>query len=528
MKKSNSTQKALGAFRKLGAVVLITATLALFFTACKQTSGGGEGGKSTPKHAITFSVDSTTPNGTLTAKVDGGDITSGKEVEQGKTVTFTAKANDGYRVKGWTLDDSPITEVGTNTEYKLKVSKAVTVKVSFEAIPPTKYTVTLNKTEHGKVTASPEIPTDGKMPKDTVITFTAEANAGYKIGKWTVTPETALQAGTGADGSETAKVKITADTTVKVSFEANSNPPNPPTLPNVPSVEGGAVLILSPDKLTIKVTAKTADGSAIQVEGCNETTLTSDVKTTLNAKGKTITLKGKITELDFRDEPSKKQCLTALNVQGLTSLRFLNCYDNKLTELNVQSCVALQSLNCSRNQLSELNVQGLTSLQTLVCYDNKLTELIVQSCVALQGLNCSSNQLSELNVQGLTSLQTLGCFGNQLTELNVQGCVALLDFHCYDNKLTVLDVQGLTALKSLHCVGNQIKAQAMTKLLNALPARVAGDNANAGLYTEATGKVEGNHKDLTQPAELKKAFDEAKKRNWKLKKINASGNIVDI
>ena len=591
MKKSNSTQKALAAFRKLGAVVLITATLALFFTACKQTSGGGEGGKSTPKHAITFSVDSTTPNGTLTAKVDGGDITSGKEVEQGKTVTFTAKANDGYRVKGWTLDDSPITEVGTNTEYKLKVSKAVTVKVSFEAIPPTKYTVTLNKTEHGKVTASPEIPTDGKMPKDTVITFTAEANAGYKIGKWTVTPETALQAGTGADGSETAKVKITADTTVKVSFEANSNPPNPPTLPNVPSVEGGAVLILSPDKLTIKVTAKTADGSAIQVEGCNETTLTSDVKTTLNAKGKTITLKGKITELDFRDEPSKKQCLTALNVQGLTSLRFLNCYDNKLTELNVQgltalqelycssnqltalnvqdltalqwlecygnqlselnvqgltslrflncydnkltelnvqSCVALQSLNCSRNQLSELNVQGLTSLQTLVCYDNKLTELIVQSCVALQGLNCSSNQLSELNVQGLTSLQTLGCFGNQLTELNVQGCVALLDFHCYDNKLTVLDVQGLTALKSLHCVGNQIKAQAMTKLLNALPARVAGDNANAGLYTEATGKVEGNHKDLTQPAELKKAFDEAKKRNWKLKKINASGNIVDI
>ena len=488
MKKSNSTKKALGAFKKLGAVVLITATLAVFFTACKQTSGGGGGGKPTPtpKHAITFSVDSTTPNGTLTAKVDGGDITSGKEVEQGKTVTFTAKANDGYRVKGWTLDDSPITEVGTNTEYKLKVSKAVTVKVSFEAIPPTKYTVTLNKTEHGKVTASPEIPTDGKMPKDTVITFTAEANAGYKIGKWTVTPETALQAGTGADGSETAKVKITADTTVKVSFEANSNPPNPPTLPNVPSVEGGAVLILSPDKLTIKVTAKTADGSTIQVEGCNETTLTSDVKTTLNAKGKTITLKGKITELDFRDEPSKKQCLTALNVQGLTSLQKLYCFNNQLTELNVQGLTSLKELYCSSNQLPELNVQGCASLQALACYNNQLTAI---------------------NVQGLTSLQNLDCSVNQLTELNVQG---------------------LSALKILDCYSNKLNAQAMTKLLKALSAREASDDAWVVLYTEKTGITEGNCKDYTQPTELKAAFDGAKNRNWKLHKRNASGSLEDI
>ena len=155
-------RKAQSAFRKLGAVALITATIltqAVFLTACKQTSTGGGGGKPTPtpkpKHAITFSVDSTTPSGKLTAKVDGGDIASGKEVEEGKTVTFTATANSGYRVKGWTLDGKPITEAGTKTEYKLKVSKLATVKVSFEAIPPTKYTVTLNQTEHGKVTSSP-------------------------------------------------------------------------------------------------------------------------------------------------------------------------------------------------------------------------------------------------------------------------------------------------------------------------------------------------------------------------------------
>ena len=57
-------QKALGAFRKLGAVALITATLTMCFVACKQTGGGGK-----PKHEVTFSVEG--ENGGLYAKVDG-------------------------------------------------------------------------------------------------------------------------------------------------------------------------------------------------------------------------------------------------------------------------------------------------------------------------------------------------------------------------------------------------------------------------------------------------------------------------
>ena len=553
MKRSNSKSKAQSAFRKLGAVALITATLAVCFTACKQT--GNTGGESTPKHAITFGVEG--GNGTLKAKADGVPETSTSpiNVEEGKTVTFTAKANDGYRVKGWTLDGKAVN--GTNTEYKLKVSKAVTVKVSFEAIPPTKYTVTLTQTEGGTVTALPEIPADKLMVKDTEITFTATANEGYKIGKWKVTPAEALQAGTGADGSETAKVKITANTTVSVSFTKKTYAVNfsvagtggtlkaegdgitqPATSPITVEhgkeviftakaddgykvgkwtvtgsvletgtgvegsetakvkitadttvsvsfepnpVEGGAVLILSPDKLTIEVRAVTADNSAITVEGCKETTLEKGKHTKLHAKGTKVILKGNITGLSCSDNQ-----LTSLNVQGLTALQKLSCGGNKLTELNVQGLTALQELWCSGNQLPELNVQGLTALQKLECRDNQLTEL---------------------NVQGLTALQKLDCWKNQLTELNVQSC---------------------TALKDLYCYSNQLNAQAMTEILNALPAREASDNATARLYTEGTDKPEGNCKDFTQPAELKKAVEDAKSRNWKLHKINESGILKDI
>ena len=64
--------------------------------------------------------------------------------------------------------------------------------------------------------------------------------------------------------------------------------------------------------------------------------------------------------------------------------------------------------------------------------------------------------------------------------------------------------------------------------MKALPACVAGDNASAVLYTEETDVPEGNCKDFTQSEDLKKAFDGAKKRNWKLQKIDAYENCVDI
>ena len=308
---------------------------------------------------------------------------------------------------------------------------------------------------------------------------------------------------------------ITADTTVSMSFE-----PNP--------VEGGAVLILSPDHLNIKVAANTEDGSDITVEGCTETRLASDTKTTLHARGTTVILKGKITELDVSGTYANKQTLTALNVQGLTSLQKLYCYHNQLTELNVQGLTSLIRLECYYNQLTELNVQGLTSLKVLECYSNQLTELNVQGLTSLKVLECYSNQLTELNVQGLTALQKLYCSENQLTALNVQGLTALQELYCSYNQLTELNVQGRASLKELDCYRNKLNAQAMTELLNALPARTAGDDAEATLYTEKTGVTEGNCKDYTQPAELKAAFEDAKSRKWQLMKVDASGNWEDI
>ncbi|MGI0530360.1 leucine-rich repeat domain-containing protein [Treponema socranskii] len=158
--------------------------------------------------------------------------------------------------------------------------------------------------------------------------------------------------------------------------------------PQAPFVEEGASLILSPDKPNIKVKVTTFNSSAVTVEGCDKTTLTSGTETDLHASGTTVILKGKITEL--------------------------NCFNNQLTALNVQGCTDLKTLNCSNNRFAALDLHNLTALQTLSCFKNQLTALNVQGCIVLQTLDCCENQLAALNVQGCPALQDLTCYGNQL------------------------------------------------------------------------------------------------------------------
>ena len=361
----NSINKSKAHALKQRAAALISAALlmsALIFTACVQQ-------EPTPKYIITFGVDGM--GGRLTATVDGSAIRSGEEVEQGKTVTFTAEAELDSYLKGWTLNGAPVN--GTAKTYTLTVTKAADVKVK-------------------------------------------------------IFPE-------------------------------------------------AAVLTLG-DKKDITITAKTADGSAVQVEGCSQTTLASDEATTLNAKGTKVNLKGKITELIVHCE------LTALNVQGLTALEVLDCDENQLTELGVQGLKKLKKLYCAQNQLTGINLQGLTSLERFDCWLNKIPAL---------------------NLQGLTALSSVDCHLNQLTSIKVQS---------------------LTALQFLTLHGNKLSAEVLTELFNALPQREQNDKGKCTLYIER--EQDGTHKDFNNPAELKTAFDAAKKRNWQIYKRTAKDDSVEL
>ena len=78
---------------------------------------------------IDFGVDG--GNGTLTAKVDGSEISSGDKVEHGKTVVFTATpAYSSYAVEQWTNNGTVISG-GANTTYNHTVTADANIKVKF-------------------------------------------------------------------------------------------------------------------------------------------------------------------------------------------------------------------------------------------------------------------------------------------------------------------------------------------------------------------------------------------------------------
>ena len=509
-------KKALGAFKNLGAVALITATLAMFFTACNQTSGGGGGGKSTPKHAITFSVDGTSPNGmggTLTAKIDGAEaplLTSPASIEEGKTVTFTAKANDGYRLKGWTLDGKPVGEAGTKTEYKLTVTKAATVKVSFEAIPKHAITFGLDCPEsRGFLTAKvgeKSISSGEKIEEGKEVTFTAKHNAGYELKGWTLDDNT-------INGTEkTYTLTVTKPCKVLVIFDFIVLPKHKVTLTQT---EGGKVTAepaLSPDGLVeegthVHLVATPNAGYNIGEWQILPTSAIYSGAEKGNVGAILKVMSGVTVSVNFELIPIKppaKIILTLAKQRDITVR--IDAGEN--ASIKVEGCT---ETTLERKKRTTLHATGTTvtligEISSLDCHGNELIALNVRDCSTLDSLDCSDNKLPELDVSGLTSLFDLRCGENQLTALNVQGC---------------------TILKQLDCSANKLDGQAMIKILNALPSHGEDDGAYAILYTERDGFDENNCKDFSQSEDLKKAFDDAKKRHWKLQKYSPS-DIADL
>ena len=217
---------------------------AMMIVGCKQAQGNSSSGEenkktetpvtpNTPaaaeKYAVSFKE--ATLGGKLTAKVDGAAISSGTSVEKGKTVTFTAAPIEGYKVEKWELNGKA--EPSEKNAYELKVSEKADVKVYFkekEGTPITKYEVTVSAGSNGKVTVAPEIPADKKVAKGQELTITATANSGYVVDKWTISGSS-FESGSGAAGSITAKVKVTANTTVNVTFKPEGGTPPPPPIP---------------------------------------------------------------------------------------------------------------------------------------------------------------------------------------------------------------------------------------------------------------------------------------------------------
>ena len=148
-------------------------------------------------------------------------------------------------------------------------------------------------------------PSPITVEKGKTVTFTATPKNGYKVDKWTITGG-AFEAGTGTEGSLTAKVKITANTKVNVSFKTAM-------YTEVPFGPNGANL-----NHHLRNTAPHTDGIYyIKVTGLTAADLKGD------SDSRKPSPLGKI----LNDNPTKKVALKLSEVSGLTDMSacFVNC-----------------------------------------------------------------------------------------------------------------------------------------------------------------------------------------------------------
>ena len=140
-------------------------------------------------YTIDFGVDG--GNGTLTAKVDGSEISSGDTVEHGKTVVFKATpAYSSYMVEQWTNNGTVISG-GANITYNHTVTAAANIKVKFKYAGPalTVDTTAFTKTAgdeftHRFVTAGSGSYTAEAETPDILRLYTDELNSQGKIEIW--------------------------------------------------------------------------------------------------------------------------------------------------------------------------------------------------------------------------------------------------------------------------------------------------------------------------------------------------------
>lgn len=136
-------------------------------------------------------------------------------------------------------------------------------------------------------------------------------------------------------------------------------------------------------------------------------------------------------------------------IEKLTSLRYLNLYDNKVTNMDLSKNTNLVMLNMTFNNLSSIDLSKNTNLQQLYLNGNNITSIDLSNNNKLIDLNLYNNKLTSINVSNLTELKFLLLSLNNLTNLDLKNNNKLEHVYLSGNQLSnlVLPVNGANLTK---------------------------------------------------------------------------------
>ena len=142
-------------------------------------------------------------------------------VYAGGTITLTAAAEDGYRVKEWTVDGQVYKtdgQVYTGGNLTLTPDQAQTVTVQFQLGDPI---VTFGDPDHGTLTAETErgTPFTSGGATSVAVNFTVTPDTNYEVKQWTVNGAVQRDNNGNIITDETFSIKPSGDVTVAVELQ---------------------------------------------------------------------------------------------------------------------------------------------------------------------------------------------------------------------------------------------------------------------------------------------------------------------
>ncbi len=163
-------------------------------------------------------------NGSLAATVDGNSILTGQDIQEGKTIIFTASPDSGYQVKEWTLNGNTVQNNQTNSFTIQNLQDSATVTVEFRE--EVRHTVTFSVYgENGSVSAMVDgftINSGDAILQHKDIVFTAIPNSGYQVREWKLNESIVEIGGNPLKDNTFTLNNLQANADVKVAFEVET------------------------------------------------------------------------------------------------------------------------------------------------------------------------------------------------------------------------------------------------------------------------------------------------------------------
>lgn len=142
----------------------------------------------------------------------------------------------------------------------------------------------------------------------------------------------------------------------------------------------------------------------------------------------------KITEVICRNQ----KIASTKGIEKLTSLRYLNLYQNNVSTMDLSKNTNLVMLNMTFNKLTNIDLSKNTNLQQLYLNGNQITNIDLTNNSKLIDLNVYNNKLTSINVSNLTELKFLLLSLNKITTIDLSKNTKLEHVYLSGNGLTSL------------------------------------------------------------------------------------------